>query len=715
MACQRPQPFFLRGGAAQKEAAIWRRCGQCPACQQTRLNDIEGRIAAHSLVCTHVDMMTFTYDDERGDEAKLGAKIRYAKHHSDFVKRLRERERYHLLAYNRAELLRAEREGRAPELVDATQSYIDVYSVHEYGTTKTKRSHWHSLVFYRSHFPVPDSELARGDRRATKPHLRRVWSPPSTQGYSAKLPPCANDPKVLSYKTTSFQEWDLWPWGGVQVESATHWRSGAKPAASGRRGDRVVIDESGDLEKTPLELAKALRYLNKYLGKGDIVTKDEDGRKLRGNAELPDNYVAPKHEGTRRTQSLGLGRHFFTALARYHAAMGLPLRDLNYVIEGFTLRRNRVSEHRRRESVFARSGSLTTAETLIDRRKTFTMRGAAANLFVTEYERERRQRSRKPLSLREMGDEVIRAAHAALTEDISRKLASFEWQCAREFQGDGAKFGTPLPDTIEPVPIYRVMEDGSPADGKHRQQGKRAPLEKLSAWERYCARKAECERLEKLYASQIGPKRAMSAYKARLSERPLDELLTETHREARNARPVQRFASPADSKRVREIQRELRERGDEEGERLLALLDKWRNDTEKEPFKLPRHDFGAVEVAPSLVKRWINHSDDYQWRWRREEAIERFCVQLAGRKDVWRLIQNPRGEQFMQRRGYSGVSAEFRCSETGKRIKSKGYPVWFSRKIMSDGEFESAMRGELVVKRSNRDAVFLGPSPLQLE
>jgi len=266
-------PYVLNVRANGVSVPFPARCGWCRGCAQTKANDMIGRAGAEALVCTHVDFVTLTYDRRKGPEQWCSAQIRNVKNVQDMQKRLRQREHRALVAYNRQELLAADREGRKPETVDAGRSYIKFLVVHEGADKSRKHSHWHLLVFYQSHFPVPQGALETGDIAETQPFCRRVWSPPAIFGpVTPKLPPDANNPDVIDFRVASKimrdgrkaggnQLWDLWPHGFVNVQRVTHEVNGP---------DGVPVLKQGD------ELAQSVRYLNKYLRKSVKAPKGKD-------------------------------------------------------------------------------------------------------------------------------------------------------------------------------------------------------------------------------------------------------------------------------------------------------------------------------------------------------------------------------------------------------------------------------------------------------
>lgn len=664
------------------------------------------------LCCTHADLYTLTYADEVGPEARVSAKMRNVHHLQRFKKVLRQIERRRIKKYNNRERKAAIDQGREPLLVDPTRSYIKFIDAHEYGTKGTERSHFHVLAMYESHFPIPPEAIRTGDFRQTVRYARRVWSPEAVFGDPPKrLPKEANDPAVLSFRTTSFQKWHPWPHGGVQVQCASHHRD---------QGDGTQL-------KTPADMAKAIRYIQKYLLK-DVRTKGKDGEAPTKTWKTPENY-RPACRSATRTMSRGLGNQYAQEWAKERAEAGVPIDDFKYTIIGHNVNRTPKSEGNRRNAL-AGMGIRDEASlhAMTDRQKYFQMRGAMARLALTTYRIHREARLGRKITLTEMGEEAIRHQMQIITDEHNKFLRSPEAE-AKRFEAK-ARYETvhyiergvqqtgttrhSLPLELTPVHVFERGPDGELLDGTNGEKPKHRP-----AADRLKEREAEIAKHRAIYDAFDAERTPLETLKEQAGRMTVNEISTEVLYANRPRYERERFRREIDAERICKIEWELEQRikqGDAEAEEDLEWLREFNKISERAAFGLNRHDIHVDGISNKRLWHWVNCSDDYEFPALREALIFLHCDMLASGPG-WRLIRNPKGDTFLQRRVWSKEPARIGIYDepgfSGRKKYKKEFERWATRKVPPE-RLAEAIAGDMSLRApTDRDPIFRGPEPLK--
>lgn len=681
------------------------RCGWCYGCSQTKANDLIGRAGAQALVCTHVDFVTLTYDSKRGAEQRLSAKIRNVKHTQDFIKRLRQREARGLKAHNKAEQKAAALEDRQPQLVDATRSYIKHLTVFEYGTKNTKRSHWHMLIFYESHFPIPDALIATGDLKQTVPAARRVWDIPCKVGPIAeKRPRGAFDGSFIDFTVLpeANQEWDAWPHGQVNVQRVTHETN--EPSGVPRL-------------KTGNEMAKAVSYLNKYLRKNVKIPRGMTPARLSSMPlEKQAEFHASMRKNVHRTMSQGLGEHFAIQWGKGHARSGIPCEKMLYTLAGFNMKRKPESIHKHQASLMAQGGSALLAETLTDYRIHFEMRGAMRETAFDAYATERRRVTNKQeLSEATLGAAFQQSLMKAESEEFNEFLRSKGAGMIRAAQSMISEGLQLLPDSLLPVHVYERSPsgrlcDGSRCHGVTEKPRYRSPLDRLKE------RRAEIRNIRARYEAAQAVPYKLQRFQQSVSLLDAGDLETETLFANRPTFQRARFKREVDAERVKAVHEQLSEAvalGNELAREELEYLDELMIVNERDAFGLDRFDLHHDFVDTPTLWRWVQKSENFQFKRLREQLIERHCKTRYLSADV-RLVETPQNRLAIQRRTFSPNKATFECPETRKLIRHKGFKRWATRLCASPSEEKDALAG-ILPNRSPRDcdALFSGAQPLK--
>ena len=702
------------------------RCGWCWACSQTKANDLIGRAGAEALVCSHVDFVTLTYDQRSGAEQYCSARIRNVKHVQDMQKRLRQREHRALKAYNRNEEQAAASEGRKPETVDASRSYIKFLVVHEGADETRKHSHWHILIFYQSHFEVPQDVLASGDMRQTHEFVRRVWSPPAIFGpVTDRLPPDANNPEVIDFRVASKimrdgrkaggnQLWNIWPHGFVNVQRVTH---------------DVNRPEGKPVLKLGEELAQSVRYLNKYLRKAVKVPKGKDPKRMSSwTQQEREAFADAVKTNVTRTSSRGLGHDFARADAERWAKTGVPVKDMFYRLEGFEMKRKPESVYKFQQRLMSAGVSLSSAMVVTDSRILFAYQGAMREAFFNAwFDARTRIRGRRPRE-NEMGEAFIKAFMKRESDEMSEFLRSKKAVMCRLLQGRVSEGLDLLPDQLTPVHVYEteggVLLDGSVMNGVKLPVKFRKPKERLQE------RRREIERLKLVYAKAWAEPGKLARLKRQVSGLSLEQLETETLYSERPWHVRQRFKRLNDVDRLDKLAEKLAddlERAKAEGregelQRLQECSDwllKFGMVTERDAFGLPRWSLHHGVVSEDVLWRWVNGSDDFGFGDLREKLVAKHfdVVEIC---EGGRVLTSRTGvlRWYLQRQVFSDSKAVFDLQNlSGERCPAfkaySGFQRWATREL-SGSEVEVALRNEVSLRRSSdRDPLFYGPEPLR--
>ena len=691
------------------------RCGWCWGCEQLRENDLVGQAAAQSLSCTHVDFVTFTYDSKRGVEARVGAKIRMPEHIKGVIQRLRQRERRGIATYNRRETKAALKDGREPQLVDNSRSYIKYVAVHEFGSKATKRSHWHVLLFYESHWPIRHEILALADPKETMPHASRVWNPPEIVGpFTRRRPPTAEDGSVIDFRVRgragkdgkhkkANQEWDVWPYGQVNVERVTH--------------DPNNLVDGKPSPKEPEELANGVKYLFKYMRKNVKTPKRAPGQKSYPSQWTPEQVhefeESKANRHVSRTRARALGSEYAVAWAEQMSAKGAQIKDFCFRIKGHNMRRDFRSTVRYQHKLKNSGVSDSIAETVTERRKLFEMRGAMRETAYAAYaDAWRRKRKKETLDLGLLGPLAYQCQMKRESEEFNEFLRS-EKAAFLRFVEQKNKFST-LPETLPPVHVYARNKNGDLLDGE-MVNGRRKEVKFRKPEDRLAERRRQIEGIRRRYEEVASDSRKYQRFKNEVSKEAVQGWLTEVQYAERPEFERERFRRKVDAEHIERVVQETRNAAflsDEAFEEMQFLAD-YLTVKERDEFGRPRHDIWHDLVGNSVLWKWLNQSDDYNWRQRREEMTFQFCAvdHLTPEK---RVIVNPHGEVFIQRLTFSKAAAAFECPNTGQTIRHAGFKRWATRKALTGRESEAAFAGELPNRSPmDQDCIFAGPEPLK--
>jgi len=577
--------------------------------------------------------------------------------------------------------------------------------VFEYGTKQTKRSHWHVLIFYESHFPIPDALIATGDLKQTVPAARRVWDIPCKFGPIAeKRPKGAFDGSFIDFTVLpeANQEWDAWPHGQVNVQRVTHETN--EPSGVPRL-------------KTGNEMAKAVAYLNKYLRKNVKIPRGMSPARLSAMPpEKQAEFHASMRKNVHRTMSQGLGEHFAEQWGKRHARMGVRCEKMLYTLSGFNMKRRPESIHKHQTSLMAHGVSAVAAEALTDHRIHFEMRGAMRETAFSAFATERRKVTNKQdLSEATLGAAFQQSLMKAESEEFNEFLRSKSAGLIRAAQSVVSQGLELLPDSLLPVHVYErsasgVLCDGSRSGGVTAKPRYRLPLDRLKE------RRAEIRNIRARYEAAQAVPYKLQRFQQSVSLLDASDLETETLFAKRPTFERARFKREVDAERVQEVRWKLSEavrQGDEQAREELEYLDDLMIVTERDAFGLDRFDLHHDFVDTPTLWRWVHKCDNFQFERLREQLIERHCKTRYLSEDV-RLVETPQNRLAIQRRTFSLKKATFECPETRKLIRHKGFKRWATRLCGSLSEETDALGGILPNRSpSDCDTLFSGPEPLK--
>lgn len=673
-------------------------CGWCYGCTTTKKNDLIGRVGAEALLCTRVDFITGTYDDKRGIESNVSAKIRNVTHPQKFQKVLRQREARGLKAYNRRETALAETEGREPKLVDATRSYIKFLVVHEFGSKKTKRSHWHMMIFWLSHFEIDPNLIETGDISQSMPAAKRVWDIERILGpITPKRPPDAANPDVIDCRvlTDANQEWGAWPHGQVNYRCITH-------------------DTVTGAMKRPENLMESVKYVSKYLYKSVYEPKGRDPARQSAwhHDRASERFQRDIKSNVNRTASRGIGHAYATIWAEKRANVGVQLHDMQYQLRGFTMKRDHASVYKHQQSLRMKGvNDVATLENLTDNRLVFEMRGAMrTTAFKAYYDARTKRLGRNPRPT-EIGDtfvkELMRLESAEFTEWLGSQTAIM----ARMLQPHKDRGRAPLPNALPPIHVFDVNEKGELLDGRMRREKRfRKPADRLAE------RRADIENIKAQYAQQRPIKGKVSLLKKLVSETPVHEMLTEWLYQNRPQHIRHRFKREIDRARITHVLVALDDKAekDPEAKEQAQWLRDFDRNLERDMFDKPRNDLWHSVVGRETLWSWVNTSDDYNLPELREHLVMRFC-RVHWLDDKKRVIFNPRGDVFIQRKTTVKKACDKTCPVTGDVLRVQSVERWATRKAESPEQREAAISGQLSNRSAyDRDAIFYGERPLRV-
>jgi len=687
--CLNPQVRLLSDG--QTKELVKHSCGYCVGCQRNQLNDLTGRLGAEALTCAYVDFVTLTYDRSHSIEAAMGSLIRVQEHAQNWQKRMRRHEEYQLQKYNKGEIEKAHNEGREPQLVDTTGT-LKFFTVPEIGKGGT--CHFHVLVFYGSHVPVPDNVLARGDPDECQGYVKRVYDMPVRSGpVTAHLPEGANDPKVIDFRVRAKKE----RWGRKTGGNQHHW--------SWEYGfsnwQRVTHEMNTTLPEPPRkprrELGESIMYVQKYLRKYSKDMASHSTQKVFDDEDWS-AYKLGLRKGVVRSQSRKFGHQYAQAVAKNQALHGVEFDPL-YQLTGFEMKISPKAETTHKRRFESAGASSLVGETLTDRRRTFSMRGSMLAAAVASYIEIREQRGATPRS-----DHLIRFEHETITKAHRAFLDSPQAAIARMYSPS-------LPDTIKPVRAYEYDELGRLQIGVHGNADFSKEIQLRDAKERLEERREHIEHVQRMYEavlSSLDTREKFQKVQSEVGQLALADLLTEPKFKNRPKEEVAWFNRAFDVEHVSKVLDELADKasdGDEKSFHLMEYIEDRMSKMQKVAFGLPRHDVWHDQVHSHVLWHWIWTCDDYDFSAMRDQLIDRMTVDEVGSA---KLVVNPTGERFVVRRCYADCKIMF---EGKPKLLKDWREVYASRKLTEEQYsewFKVSLRSPL-----DRARILSGPEPLR--
>jgi len=698
--CTSPTEFGLKTGRAKKSVPIPTVCGRCYACVQNRELDAIGRAACQSLESARIDFLTLTYDSRKGVHERAAALVRMTSDLQNFKKRLRRKENYELTKYNARETDLAQSERRPARLVDTSRSYIKFMDAFERGSTGTKRSHWHVLVFWESHFPVPDDLVLSGNPHACMSAAARVWDIPQIYGpQTPGRPPEAENPEIIDHRVQrksvkgknqiANQPWGLWPHGNVVFDSCTH-----------------DVTQTNLPLKSLEQIGASVKYLQKYQRKAIYVP--------RGKSDVPQEDWTPKEQalhqasldqGVQRTESRQVGHRFARLKGQRQGVYGVQFHDMIYRIDGFHMKTRPITVHKHQSKFIAAGMSQVLAERLTDTRQPFEFRGAHAQAVFEGYCQARVPIIGKAVDPYKCGD-------AYLAADMKKKSQEFrEYLKAKPAVLRRALHATtraePLQDELTPVEVFVYDAKGCRKTGPNNRDAMR-PIA-----DRHRERMAEIDYLRNRYES-VDMSRALRTVKRIVGLTPLAELETETRFANRTHADRERWSRRPDARHYWNVIGDLGEKsdkGDFEAQETLEYLENANRVQEMIALNLPRHSLSHPLVPDDMLMRWVNTSYDYSFPALREMLIAKYCRVIEHDPERRTLI-TPQGDVLIQRKSWrtSDAIAYDECS--GLHIKYKPR-IWATRRALTDSEESAALAGTLKNRNpSESDFIFRGEKPL---
>ncbi len=713
--CQFPRLFYLKGEAG-RAVATPTSCTRCWACRKNQHDDLVGRISAHAIGCAEIQLITLTYDEGRGDEAWVGSKARAIKHIQKFKKRYRKRETDQMKAYNQRAI--SSPELNQPQIVDPDVSRIKFIDAFEFGS-KTKRGHWHLLVLLESHFDIPQHFYNAGSIRDGMAASKRVWDLPQIYGRRTRRrsETKADLGNVYDHRADGNQEFNLWPYGQMRIDSVTH-------DVQHPSGEKVL--------KSHLDLSPMIDYTTKYIRKNGITLPDGwDSNQRTWTEDQIDEFLRIPAPRLNRSISRGIGYPFAIAHGLSRAKMGVPLGDLRFKINEITAERKKFSGLRYQNALEKRGLPHHAAQQLVENRREFQMRGAMRRTAFRAFHNLSVEKYGDTASEERSGDGYRRDVFQ-LESDAHRELMkTHDYKLAYALQPPHLK---ELGELYEFLPAVDVFETDEKTGQLLCGPGKiRTKYRTIS--DRLAERRADIARNTRNFRATmkwLDGSSLIDRIEHLVSNLPLDELDTRKRYESlrKSEREVQR--APYEQKVYDEALAECLRNGaatkdHEEAKkwhaRYIALeqvsfRDEW------EELELPRNTLAHFTMPSNLIWDKVNFSHDFKWPALREDIIRRYCV-VDDLDESSRLVDNPSGTRtFLQRRHvpFSYKEEEQRRSEwishkeyfpeSGKKIEARNTTRWYSREVTPD-EVRRVKAGErIVVTKHHNDPIFTGSQPL---
>lgn len=678
LSCQYKRNVSIYSDDEKRDLVIPMDCGVCYNCRTTKRLTNLGKIAAEALICTRIDFYTFSYGLDKSPEGRAAAKLREPKHIKQMRDRLTQTDRRRIRKYNRAERKKAKAEGRKPNLIDESKQYIKTFVAHEWGSKATKRSHWHLIVLYLSHFPVPDDVVYTGDLHQTQRHCRRIWTPEHVSGPPPlKLPPNANNPDVLDFTTTGMQRWRFWPWGFINAQCVTH--------------DTTVPDGQPMPLKQGQDLVTAVDYVTKYLGKQSVIPKGKSLYEIeKWTSKEKQAYYSNIRATVQRTMSRGMGHQFARVWARKHAEACLPLQNMTFKLAQHQVPRTIKSVAKHQAQITSRlkgrevdpikGGMSGLALSMTEHRQTFKMTGSMADAAILEWRRVTEQ-LRGPVKVSALSDAMINALMRAESNEHKKFLESTDAEALRNI---AASEGRSLPAFLPFVDVYAKNEYGDLLDGGKTGRDKRIKKIRTPA-ERYAQRRNTIEAQRRAYRHQPDDLEALKRYKRVLGNKQLCEISTEMIYAARPQMEKDRFRREYDVERVQHVLADLRKKIDKDPLNIDAIeelewIEEWLIVKEREALGLKRETVASNIVTEQVLLHWLNYSDDYNFPYLREQAIREYCWFYVDEPN-FQVVQNYTGQCFVRHKLEARAQTRIAEVENAKPMRVRKYQRWFTTAI----------------------------------
>ena len=432
LACSAPvQTCISSEKDGTRNAFVKSRCRKCWQCVTSQKNELLGRLLAESAVSQRIELWTLTYNNET-PESRVGAKQRCVHHVQKFQKILRQREQRGLTTYNRREKKAAIAENRAPKLVDQKKSYCSFFPVFEFGTNNG-RGHFHVVVFWKSHFPVPFAVLGQQEPPVCPDEATRVWDLPNVVGpETVGRPDGAGNPDLIDWRVQKggSQVHGAWVHGYTNIECLSHdfkavdWRGRSAPCRHPRES-----------------VVKGLAYTLKYLSKPETdYNKRQKVRSAVVAPKMADHEIEKQRAelahakgGSRlfRTGSNGLGGEFGRAYGRRLAQSGVPMNHVHFRVTGANVPRSRASLARFEAKISERGlNEHQMLSYLLDAQKmVFQMHKGMLTVAVDEYIEIARS---KGIPDTAMGDVPLARIRQTIASEYNERLRSAEYQFRRK-------------------------------------------------------------------------------------------------------------------------------------------------------------------------------------------------------------------------------------------------------------------------------------------
>lgn len=317
-----PDPY--RAGS---EMVLKKPCGMCRYCAAQRTTDMVGRCLGEAYGCFEAQVFTLTYRNGPNGEVPAGALAPHPEHISMMVRKVRDhlrRKSYRRLRHVDRTGARHHRETWVPRIGadgrPVPETGVRYLFVYEYGE-KSKRGHWHGILFFENKSQPASAEVYETDARsAMKANPRGpLYEVERRYLEQEQFRESIDDPDSLNlYGGRKYrQNWAFWPHGKVSVESIT--------------GREYRAPES------------AFAYVGKYMS----VANDQ--KSLRTENIRPDgkHWIDPADfQNPHYQASPNLGWRYVKRWAERHVEQGLPLNDATYTFPG-VYRQARKSDQRK--------------------------------------------------------------------------------------------------------------------------------------------------------------------------------------------------------------------------------------------------------------------------------------------------------------------------------------------------------------------------------